>query len=168
MRWIKAKLSALRDKIVKERKPAGFIARGWALGVFVGSVIPFGFQIYIALPLSFLFRCSKIGSLTGTLITNPVSIVFIYPAQCWIGSRILGGKLSWGAISEALQGVLANQDWASLMELSGHLIASFFIGGFLLAAIATPIAYFSVLATVNAYRRRGDTSDIQYEEEEGS
>jgi uncharacterized protein (DUF2062 family) len=89
MRWIKAKLSDLYDKIVKEQKPAGFIARGWALGVFVGSVIPFGFQIYIALPLSFILRCSKVG-------------------------------------------------------------------GFLLAAIATPIAYFAVLSMVRAYRRRKD------------
>jgi hypothetical protein len=48
MRWIKAKLSDLYDKIVKEQKPAGFIARDWALGVFVGSAIPFGFQIYIS------------------------------------------------------------------------------------------------------------------------
>jgi hypothetical protein len=40
------------------------------------------------------------------------------------------------------------------MKLSGDLIASFFAGGFLLAAIVTPIAYFGVLAMVRAYRRR--------------
>ena len=40
------------------------------------------------------------------------------------------------------------------MKLSGDLIASFFVGGFLLAAIATPIAYFAVLSMVHAYRRR--------------
>lgn len=154
MPWIKAKLSALYDKIVKEQKPASFIARGWALGVFVGSIIPFGFQIYVSLPLSFLFRCSKVGALTGTLITNPVTIVFLYPAQCWVGSRILGEGLSWEMISGAFKEVMAKQDWSSLMELSGHLITSFFIGGFLLAAIATPVTYFGVLSMVRAYRRR--------------
>lgn len=154
MPWIKAKLSALYDKIVKEQKPASFIARGWALGVFVGSIVPFGFQIYISLPLSFLLRCSKVGALTGTLITNPVTIVFLYPAQCWIGSRILGEGLSWEMISGAFKEVMAKQDWSSLMELSGHLITSFFIGGFLLAAIATPVTYFGVLSMVRAYRRR--------------
>ena len=154
MRWIKEKLSSLYDKIVKERKPATFIARGWALGVFVGSVIPFGFQIYIALPLSVLLRCSKIGALTGTLITNPVSIIFLYPVQCWVGSRLIGRALSWQAVTQAMNGVLANQDWATLMQLSGDLIASFFIGGFLLAAVATPATYFAVLATVRSYRRR--------------
>ena len=74
MRWIREKFRTLREKIVSEQKSATFIARGWALGVFIGSVIPFGVQIYVALPLSFLLRCSKIGALTGTLITNPLTI----------------------------------------------------------------------------------------------
>ena len=159
MRWIKAKISDLYGKIVKEQKPAGFIARGWALGAFVGSVVPFGFQIYISLPLSFVMRCSKVGALTGTLITNPVTIVFLYPAQCWAGSRILGNGLSWESITGALEDVLSRQDWASLMELSGHLIASFFAGGLLLAAVATPAAYFGVLYMVRAYRRRHGVHD---------
>lgn len=154
MRWIKAKFNALYDKIVKERKSAEFIARGWALGAFVGSVIPFGFQVYIALPLSFLLKCSKIGALTGTLITNPLTIIFIYPAQCWAGSRILGKDISYDAISKAMKGVLEQQNWQALMEMSGDLIMSFFVGGFLLAAVATPVVYFSVKAMVKSYRCR--------------
>ena len=153
MHWIKEKLKALHEKIVSERKPARFIARGWALGVFVGSVIPFGVQIYVALPLSFLLKCSKIGTLTGTLITNPITIFFIYPAQCWVGGRLIGKSLSWQAISEAFKGVLEQQSWSSLMQLSGDLIAAFFVGGFLLAAVATPIAYFGTLSLVRNYRR---------------
>lgn len=154
MPWIKERLSALYVKIVKEQKPAGFIARGWALGVFIGSVIPFGFQIYVALPLSFLFRCSKVGALTGTLITNPVTILFLYPAQCWVGSRLIGRGLSWDAVTQAMNGVLERQDWATLMHLSGELITSFFIGGFILASIATPVVYFTVFQMVKAYRKR--------------
>lgn len=161
MRWLREKAKALREKIVGERKPATFIARGWALGAFVGSVIPFGVQIYVALPLSFLLRCSKIGALTGTLITNPVTIIFIYPAQCWAGARIIGKDLSWQVISEAFKGVLEKQDWASLMQLSGDFIASFFVGGFLLAAIATPVMYFGVLSLVRNYRRIRGIPDVQ-------
>lgn len=161
MRWIREKAKAFREKIVGERKSATFIARGWALGAFVGSVIPFGVQIYVALPLSFLLRCSKIGALTGTLITNPVTIIFIYPAQCWVGARIIGKDLSWQAISEAFKGVLEKQDWASLMQLSGDFIASFFVGGFLLAAIATPVMYFGVLSLVRNCRRIRGIPDVQ-------
>ena len=161
MHWLKAKLSALYDKIVKERKSAEFIARGWALGVFVGSVIPFGIQIYIALPLSFLLKGSKIGALTGTLISNPLTIFFLYPAQCWMGSRLLGKDISWDAISEALRGVLEHQDWSSLSQLSGHLVTSFFAGGLLLAAVSTPLAYFFVLHLVRNYRRVRGIPDVK-------
>ena len=161
MHWLKAKLSALYEKIVKERKSAEFIARGWALGVFVGSVIPFGIQIYIALPLSFLLKGSKIGALTGTLISNPLTILFLYPAQCWAGSRLLGKDISWDAISEALKGVLTHQDWSSLSQLSGHLVTSFFAGGLLLAAVCTPLAYFFVLHLVRNYRRVRGIPDVR-------
>ena len=161
MHWLKAKLSALYDKIVKERKSAEFIARGWSLGVFVGSVIPFGIQIYIALPLSFLLKGSKIGALTGTLISNPLTILFLYPAQCWMGSRLLGKAISWDTISEALKGVLAHQDWSSLSQLSGHLVTSFFAGGLLLAAFFTPLAYFFVLHLVRNYRRVRGIPDVR-------
>ena len=161
MRWLKAKLSALYDKIVKERKSAEFIARGWALGVFVGSVIPFGIQIYIAVPLSFLLKGSKIGALTGTLISNPLTILFLYPAQCWMGSRLLGKDISWDAISEALKGVLTQQDWSSLSQLSGHLVTSFFAGGLMLAAVCTPLTYFFVLHLVRNYRRVRGIPDVK-------
>ena len=161
MHWLKAKLAALYDKIVKERKSAEFIARGWALGVFVGSVIPFGIQIYIAVPLSFLLKGSKIGALTGTLISNPLTILFLYPAQCWMGSRLLGKDISWDAISEALKGVLSHQDWSSLSQLSGHLVTSFFAGGLLLAAFFTPLVYFIVLHLVRNYRRVRGIPDVR-------
>ena len=160
MLWLKEKLSTLYYRIVKERKSAEFIARGWALGVFVGSVIPFGVQIYVALPLSFLLKGSKIGALTGTLISNPLTILFLYPAQCWAGSRLLGRDVSWSSISEALKGVLTQQDWSSLSQLSGHLVTSFFAGGLMLAAITTPLAYFSVLHLVREYRRVRGLPDV--------
>ena len=161
MHWLKAKLAALYEKIVKERKSAEFIARGWALGVFVGSVIPFGIQIYIAVPLSFLLKGSKIGALTGTLISNPLTILFLYPAQCWMGSRLLGKDISWDAISEALKGVLSHQDWSSLSQLSGHLVTSFFAGGLMLAAVCTPLTYFFVLHLVRNYRRVRGIPDVK-------
>ena len=161
MLWIRKKLSALYDKIVKERKSAEFIARGWALGVFIGSVIPFGIQIYIAIPLSFLLKASKIGALTGTLISNPLTILFLYPAQCWMGSRLLGKDISWEAISDAMRGVVTQQDWSSLSQLSGHLVTSFFAGGLMLAAVCTPLTYFFVLHLVRNYRRVRGIPDVR-------
>ena len=161
MRWIRERLSSLYAKIVRERKSAEFIARGWSIGVFVGTVIPFGVQIYVALPLSFFLKGSKIGAVTGTLISNPLTILFLYPAQCWAGSRILGKQVSWATITEAMKGVLTQQDWSSLSQLSGHLVTSFFAGGLLFAAFTTPLTYFGILSLVRNYRRVRGIPDVR-------
>lgn len=161
MHWLKKRLSTLYYRIVRERKSAEFIARGWALGVFIGSVIPFGIQIYIALPLSILLKGSKVGALTGTLISNPLTIIFLYPWQCWIGSRLLGRNISLADVTTAMKEVISQQDWSSLSKLSGHLVTSFFAGGLILAAIATPLAYFIVLTLVRNYRRVRGIPDVQ-------
>ncbi|MCQ2388150.1 MAG: DUF2062 domain-containing protein [Kiritimatiellae bacterium] len=152
MSWIREKVRALYFKIVREKASPQFIAKGWAIGMCVGCAIPFGVQICISLPTAFLLKGSKIGATLGTLITNPVSIWFIYPAQCWVGSRILGKDVSWTAINKALACVLREQEWSALAKLSGHLVTSFFAGGFLFAAIMTPITYYTVLNMVKGYR----------------
>ena len=90
-----------------------------------------------------MMRVSKIGATLGTFITNPVSIFFIYPAQTFVVNRLLfGGSLTYSK--------LANTEWtwAAVRRLGAEVMASFFLGGFLLAIILTPIAYFSVKRVV--------------------
>ncbi len=153
MSWLREKAKALYYRIVRERATPEFIARGWAIGMCVGCAIPFGVQICISLPTAFFLKGSKVGATLGTLITNPFSILFIYPAQCWLGSRILGRPLFWDQIFNALGGVLTDQEWSALARLSGHLATSFFVGGFIFAAVMTPLTYFAVLHMVQGYRR---------------
>ena len=117
----------LREKMVHDPLPPEDIAAGWALGVFIGCAIPFGLQLIISIPLAMMMRVSKIGATLGTFITNPVTIFFIYPAQTFVVNKLLfGGSLTYSR--------LANTEW----------MASFFLGGFLLAIVMTPIAYFTV------------------------
>ncbi len=150
----KLKNKALRFyiKIVKEKAPVEYIARGWAIGMFAGCFIPFGLQLAVSIPAAFLMKGSKIGAVLGTLLTNHVTIFFIYPVQCYVGSKLLGGDLSLETIKGALTNVIKHQDFETFFELSGHLIAAFFIGGFLLAAVCTPITYFGVKKLVIRYR----------------
>ena len=55
-------------------------------------------------------------------------------------------------IEKQLEMVFENQNYATLFSLGKTLIASFFIGGFLLAFISTPICYFVVKNMVIQYR----------------
>ena len=147
-------LLRLYAKIVREKADANYIARGWAIGMFCGCFIPFGLQLIISIPAAFILRGSKIGATLGTLLTNHVTIFFIYPLQCYVGDRLLGGRLSWEQIKEVMASVLEKQSFESLFELSGHLTLAFFIGGAILTAIMTPLTYISVKKLVIQRRER--------------
>ncbi len=132
--------------MVAERRPPEFIARGWALGMFIGCAVPFGFQLCISVPLAYLIKASRVGATVGTLITNPVTVFFIYPAQTWAADKLLGGNLAYSKLAE--------MEWTieAVRALGSEIIAAFFLGGLMLALVLTPITYFVVLNTVRRYR----------------
>ena len=141
------------NKAVREKGTPEYIARGWAIGMFIGFAVPFGLQLMVSIPLSFLLKGSKLGAAVGTLATNHFTIFLIYPFQCWLGSRLIGQPLCFSEIHSKLELVFENQDYATLFGLGKTLIASFFIGGFLLAFVSTPICYFAVKTMVVEYRK---------------
>ena len=140
------------NKAVREKGTPEYIAKGWAIGMFVGFAVPFGMQLVVSVPLSFLMKGSKLGAVVGTMTTNHFTIFVIYPFQCWLGSYLIGHPLSFSTISSKLELVIQNQDYETLFGLGKELIAAFFIGGFLLAFISTPICYYAVRKMVIQYR----------------
>ena len=144
-----ARFAHLRRKILKERLPPEDIAGGWALGMFIGCAVPFGIQLMIAIPLAIMMRVSKLGATLGTFITNPVTIFFIYPAQTFVMNKILfGGTLTYTKLAET------EWCWSAVRSLGAEIMASFFLGGIVLAAILTPVTYLVVKRFVIAHRRR--------------
>ena len=154
-------LLRLYAKIVREKADANYIARGWAIGMFCGCFIPFGLQLIISIPAAFILRGSKIGATLGTLLTNHVTIFFIYPLQCYVGDRLMGGRLSWEQIKEVMASVLEKQSFESLFELGWHLTLAFFIGGAILTAIMTPLTYIGVKNLVLQRRARHSNTSTE-------
>lgn len=151
-----ARRQALRlyRKAVGEKATPEFIARGWAIGVFFGCLIPFGFQLLLSIPAALWLRGSKTGAVLGTFITNHFTIFVIYPVQCFIGLRCLGDARSYRAIETALAEVFRNRDWQALSSLGAELIAAFFIGGALFALVLTPLTYYGMRLLVIRHRER--------------
>ena len=142
----------LRRKMVRDPLPPEDVAAGWALGMFVGCSVPFGLQLIVSVPLAMMMRVSKVGATLGTFITNPLTIWIIYPAQTMAMGWLLGRDFSWDYILKAMRGVAKNSDWKTLLSLSGDVVVCFILGGLALAAVLTPITYFTVRTLVRKYR----------------
>ena len=134
--------------MVGDPLPPEDVAAGWALGMFIGCSIPFGYQLVNSVPLAMMMRESKVGATVGTLITNPVTIFIIYPVQTWAVNRVLfDGSLSLSRLMDM------TWTWESVRSLGVDAMLSFFIGGIVLALILSPITYFTVKRIVVKYRR---------------
>lgn len=139
---------SLMARVLRDPLPPEDVAAGWALGMFVGCSVPFGMQLIVAVPLAMMMRVSKIGATLGTFVTNPVTIFFIYPAQTYVVNRLLfGGSLTFSRLMET------EWTWQAVRRLGAEAMASFFLGGLLLAIVLTPITYFAVRALVVRNRR---------------
>ena len=145
-------------KIIRTPGTPDFVARGWALGVAVGCIVPVFCQLLVAIPLSFVCRCSKIGAIAGTFVTTPPTAIFIYPVLIWIGNKIINGNLSSDSAAELVKifndsNYSFMQKWQAFADMGGDLVAAFFAGGVAWAAIMVPLTYFGVRKLVISYRR---------------
>jgi len=174
IRLNKFSLGYIYVKLVKQAGTPDYIARGVAIGLMVGMVIPFGLQIPVAIALAFLLKAAKIPAFACTWVTNHITIFFIYPVQCWIGSYLIGNPLSFEVIEEKLKVITHGPSWTSELfdgkiimafetlfkqfitsfeALGGQIVASFFVGGFLFGTILAVPGYFLSLYWVKQYRK---------------
>lgn len=144
-------------KLVKQRGTPEYIARGVAIGLMVGLVVPFGFQIPAAIVLAFAFNGAQIPAFACTWVTNHFTIFLIYPVQCWIGSYLIGNPLHFAKVEQQLQNVVNEKTWESLKALGGQLVASFFAGGFLFGILLAIPGYIVSLYLVKKYRAFRET-----------
>ena len=98
-------------RVMKHSGTPEYIARGVAVGFFVAFFIPFSLQMMIALPVALLCRAAKLVALLCTWISNPVTIAFIYPLQCYVGSHLIRRPLSYAALQKLMDGIAHHPSW---------------------------------------------------------
>lgn len=121
------KLNVVR--FLRMREAPDEIAKGLALGVFIGMTPTFGFQMAIAVFFAFLLRENKIAAALGVWITNPLTAPFIYALEYEAGRVLLGmervrfpQELTLGALRDLGLGVLIPLCTGSL--ILGVLVAA--------------------------------------------
>lgn len=146
-------------KMMRSSDSPDYLARGVALGLFIGFLVPMGLQIAVVLPLAFLLKAAKIPAVAFTFVTNHLTVFFIYPVQCWIGSYLMFHPFRYDTLVEQLRGLIDAPDMnaalAEIAQLGGQLVASFFLGGLLFGVIFGLLGYFLTYgATVRFHARR--------------
>lgn len=156
--WFKKKWRKVYLKIVREKATPEYIARGWSIGMFFGCLIPIGGQLFCSIPTAFLLKGSKIGAVLGTLLTNQITVFFIYPVQCYAGAKLIGLDLSYSDIKIKLKDIVNASNFQEFAEatktLAGDLTLAFFVGGAIMAIVLTPLTYIVVKQMVVKHRIR--------------
>lgn len=123
------------------------LALAAALGMLVGISPYVGFQTYIAIGLSTLFRVPLYPLIIGVYITNPLTIPFIYTATTKFGMWILDVDLDF------------DFDWdtfnlKTLWEAGKTLFLPFVVGTHVIGAALSVFTYPVVYYIVRLYKRK--------------
>lgn len=142
-------LRLLKLRVLRQKDSIHAIAWGAVIGLMVGMMVPMGGQIIIAVTLSFIFKANKLAASTFTFISNPWTVVILYPFQILFGARLVGSELSANVAKEfkvACEGV---EFWSwnfesisSFFSQYGWSVMGYFLlGGFIIGAVVSAITY---------------------------
>lgn len=133
-------------RIVRIKASPHTVARGVAVGVFVGCLPVIPFQTVIALALAVVFRCNKLAAALGTWVSNPLNVPFFYYGLYRVG-RFFVPECNLHLDFKHLA--------LSEMLLQGReLVALMTVGGVVVGLPSSVITYFLTLRVVRLYHAR--------------
>jgi uncharacterized protein (DUF2062 family) len=142
--WLKRPVLRFYDRFVKLQGDPNRLARGLALGIFIGFTPTMGIQMPIALLVAALLHQSKIAAMIGVWISNPLTAPILYGFTYFVGTTVLGMPLS-----EAFR---MPHTWAELKLLSFDIFLPLWVGGILSGAVAYLPTYHFGLQSIRGYR----------------
>ena len=111
-----------------------YIAKGIAIGVFIGITPTIPLHTGLAVALSFIFRASKPAAVIGVWSGNPVTVPFIYLGSYKIGMALIGKHAVLDKSYFTIQGLLQHGIKTTVAMIFGGMIlgilpaiASYFI-----------------------------------------
>lgn len=108
------------------------VARGVALGLFLGFAISIGFQIILAALVAVSARANIAATALFTSVSNPVSVVIIYPATIKVGDWLLGHDTT--IIREGV----------TVTDLVKEVPVPWIVGGVFLGTISAAVGFLTI------------------------
>ena len=152
--FTRKKIRNIYLKLIRQTGTPESVARGVAVGFFIGFLIPIGFQMVIASGLAYILKAKQIPALACTWVTNHVTVIFIYPVQCYFGMLLMGGSRSFAEVNELFKNFLHEHTWKAFTDLGMEIIVPFLLGGLIFGIVTGVISYFTSLGMIVSYRKR--------------
>ena len=135
------------------------IARGIALGIFIGITPTIPLHTLLILLLAIFCRASKLaGLLAGCVVSNPLTFFFQYYLSWRIGTWLTPYELSWERIHDIMAVISGHTAFektlAELSKLGWEAIAVMLVGGAVLALPFAVSGYFLSLYFYKSLRRK--------------
>ena len=123
------------------------IALAMALGVFIGVTPTIPLHTALVMVSCLIFRQNITAAMLGaTIISNPLTIPFLYLAEYELGVLMLGlGENPF---------VLTGYDVRSILEIGWHILYPLMVGGVILAVLFTVPSYFITYHFIAKMRNR--------------
>ena len=132
-------LKLLMVRFIRLRGLPEEIAKGVALGIFIGMTPTFGFQMAIALFFAYLLRENRLAALLGVWVTNPVTAPFIFAIKYEIGRILLNLERARLPLEFT---------WEAYSKLGWNIMYPLWVGGIFAGIILGALAYFLTLRMV--------------------
>ena len=155
----------LYRKVIRLKASKISVARGMALGVIFGSLMPPGLQLVTGIPVTFLLGGNPFAMIAGTFISNPVTYIPLYTFNCRVGALFFGLFDPTASIGEDLElalRALKSFDLLSPVSSFVHVfdtlkpfLAYWISGGLIIGlAAAVPMYYITYLAVIEVHKLR--------------
>jgi uncharacterized protein len=133
-------------KFIRLKGDPSSLARGVAVGTFIGVTPTIPFHVILALTFSLLFRGSKVAAVLATfVVSNPVTFLPQYYLSWQIGNWLLPGKHSWKELSELITLIVNGAGFNEILVAFTHVSInslSVLIGGGIVLAIPITVVFY--------------------------
>jgi uncharacterized protein (DUF2062 family) len=144
---LKRQFQSFYEKFISLKGEPAQIAAGLAIGVFVGVTPTIPFHTAIIVLIGLLFRQNiTAGYLGAWIVSNPLTVPFLYLSQYELGRFLLGIERSRFALPDYTLGSVTALGWEILLPLLA--------GGILMAPFFAVPAYFVANRLITAIRMR--------------
>lgn len=117
------------------------LALSIAIGLFIGFLVPIGFQTMVLIPTAFIFHVNIFLAFISTWVSNPVTVVPLYFGMFKIGELITGNQVPFDLVEKFIH----NPTWEQFTNIGSQALLNYGIGAFLVAAIFSISSYYSII-----------------------